>query len=231
MKKILSTGLSLALALTLAACGTTTKPTADAGAASSENVENTTTENVVEDDKMDETSANESSADAAETKATEGETSNIKFLSIVDISKKALDLAGNEGIVTKIDLDKERNTYVYEVEVEAPGVEHEIKFNAENGEIVKHEKDKSDDYNEIKAKTAGIMSIEEAIEKIKANSDFTNPFVHSIELDEDDNIVKYEAEVRSYSKEYDIDIDAKSGEVYKLEVDDDKFFDFDFDFD
>lgn len=227
-KKILSLGLSLVLALTLAACGTNTKPTEDAGVANSKN---TTTENVVEDDKKDETKSTESSVDDTETKTSNNETSNIKFLSIVDINNKASELAGAEGIVTKIELDKERNVYVYEVEVEAPGVEHEIKFNAENGEIVKHEKEKSDDYNEVKAKTAGIMSIEEAIEKIKANSNFTNPFVHSIELDEDDNVVKYEAEVRSDSKEYDIDIDAKSGEVYKLEIDDDKFFDFDFDFD
>ena len=227
MKKILSLGLSLVLALTLAACGTNTKPTEDAGVANSKN---TTTE-VVEDDKKDETKSTESSVDDTETKASDNETSNIKFLSIVDINNKALELAGAKGIVTKIDLDKERNVYVYEVEVEAPGVEHEIKFNAENGEVVKHEKDKSDDYNEVKAKTAEIMSIEEAIEKIKANSNFTNPFVHSIELDEDDNLVKYEAEVRSDSKEYDIEIDAKSGEVYKLEIDDDKFFDFDFDFD
>lgn len=227
-KKILSLGLSLVLALTLAACGTNTKPTEDAGVANSKN---TTTENVVEDDKKDETKSTESSVDDTETKTSNNETLNIKFLSIVDINNKASELAGAEGIVTKIELDKKRNVYVYEVEVEAPGVEHEIKFNAENGEIVKHEKEKSDDYNEVKAKTAGIMSIEEAIEKIKANSNFTNPFVHSIELDEDDNLVKYEAEVRSDSKEYDIDIDAKSGEVYKLEIDDDKFFDFDFDFD
>lgn len=227
MKKILSLGLSLVLALTLAACGTNTKPTEDAGVANSKN---TTTE-VVEDDKKDETKATESSVDDTETKTSDNETSNIKFLSIVDINNKVLELAGAEGIVTKIDLDKERNIYVYEVEVQAPGVEHEIKFNAENGEIVKHEKDKSDDYNEIKAKAAGVMSIEEAVENIKSNSNFNNPFVHSIELDEDDNLVKYEAEVRSDSKEYDIEIDAKSGEVYKLEVDDDKFFDFDFDFD
>lgn len=222
MKKLLNIGLSLTLALSLAACGANTKPT-EAGAAKSQN---TTTSNIVEADKSDDTKSSESG-----TKSSVDKTTTVKILNIIDVNKKALELAGNEAVVTKIELDKDRNVYKYEIEVEAPGVEHELEINAENGEVLKHNQEKSNDYEKIKARTAGVMSIEEAVEKIKANSSFTNPFVHSIELDEDDNVVKYEAEVRSDSKEYDVEIDAKSGEVYKLKVDDDKFFDFDFDFD
>ncbi len=150
------------------------------------------------------------------------ETSEFKY-SVQD----AVDLAGErfEGVVTEVELDEDDGIYHYDIEMENGKDEYEVEINAEDLSIMKEETDRDDDRESVKenqemntAETdAGQISMDEAV-KI-AKDEVGGGDVYDNEFDEDDN--EYDIEVIHDGSEYELQINASTGEVKEIEQDDD----------
>lgn len=70
--------------------------------------------------------------------------------------------------------------------------------------------------------TSAVITEKQAIEIAQAKAKGT---LTDLELDEDDNRLIYEIEIRNGKMEYDFEIDAKTGDIIKYEedLDDDRF--------
>lgn len=126
------------------------------------------------------------------------------------------------GQITELEMDKEFNKVVYEVEVQDNGVEYDVKLDGDTGEVLKEkQKEDLDDQSELKVKEKvtendDIISDEEAKEIALQEFDGT---VTDFELDEDDDRLIYEIEVRNNNQEADFEIDAVTGDIYEQEID------------
>lgn len=149
------------------------------------------------------------------------------------------------GEITEMELEKELNKVVYEVEVYNDGKEFELKLDGNTGEVLKlkekfnqdkdeideveirekneeqkdeqEENDKSQQENENSNKQSTVIEINKAIDI--ALNEFSGT-VTALELDEDDGRLIYEIEVKTKSEEAEIEIDAYTGEVLVMEIDD-----------
>lgn len=138
-----------------------------------------------------------------------------KVLTMQEIEKKALAIVN--GTVTDIEFDKERTGDVYEVEITTATEEHDLKFDAYTGELLKQRKetldDDDDDRNmQFEQNPAVKITQEQAIEKALSKAKGT---VAKVELD--DGV--YEIEIVNGQIEYDIDIHATTGEIVGFEQD------------
>lgn len=139
---------------------------------------------------------------------------------------KAVEAVG--GQVKEVELDRELSGDVYEVEVESNGVEYDLDLDAITGEVKKKEVDNRDDRGEnrdddmdevrddisVQASEKQVITQEQAI-AIAMKSAKGN--VTEIELDEDDNQLVYEIEIRDGQMEYDFEIDAVTGAMLKFD--------------
>ncbi|WP_430788686.1 PepSY domain-containing protein [Virgibacillus flavescens] len=145
------------------------------------------------------------------------------------------------GTVTELELDKEKNKAVYELEILGDQNKYELKIDGNSGKILHLNEnplpenakstDVADDQNvEKQAKSDENKSEKKAvIEPGKAEEIALKEFegtITSIELDDEDNErLKYEIEIQNKNEEADIEIDAYTGEVIivstKQEDDDD----------
>ncbi len=142
---------------------------------------------------------------------------------------KALELAladagvkAQDALVLKSALDWDDGKAVYEVEFCAADTEYDYELDALTGAVVKKELDlpdnhwsKRDDYR-IKHK-APAASITEARAKELALTKAPGATVVKCELDDDGY---YELELRDQGREYDCEIDARTGDILKFELDD-----------
>ena len=131
------------------------------------------------------------------------------------------------GTVEEVELEDEKGTIVYEIElVSTDGTEHEVEVDAQTGEVLKVEADDDDEneeedsQNQAKlAKQAKITedeAINTALEKVPGT-------VNEIELEVENGTVVYEIEVLSTDgTEQEVKVDAQTGEVLKVEADDDE---------
>jgi len=127
------------------------------------------------------------------------------------------------GQITEMEIDKEFNKVVYEVEVQGDGKEYEVKLDGDTGEVLKEKQkedfddDRSEDtVKKTLAENEDIISAEEAKEIALKEFDGT---VTKIELDEDDGRFVYEIEVKNNNKEADFKIDAVTGDIYEQDID------------
>lgn len=139
-----------------------------------------------------------------------------------------------QGVITEMELDKEFNKAVYEVEIEGEKEEIELKLDGDTGEVIKeHKKERKNDGVKIsevenKQNNGDILSTEE-VTKIALN-EFSGT-VTDLELDEDDDYLIYEIEIKDGQDEADFEIDAATGKIIELEIetdedeDDDRFDD------
>ncbi|MYL43844.1 PepSY domain-containing protein [Virgibacillus salexigens] len=127
-----------------------------------------------------------------------------------------------DGTITELELDKDRNQAVYEVEVIEKSKEHDLKLDADTGEVLREKsKDINKDDDDIEDDVKLDMNNEDLIGVEKAKEIAKNNFdgkVVSIELDDDDNRLIYELELKNGKKEADFDIDAKNGEILEMDV-------------
>ena len=130
------------------------------------------------------------------------------------------------GTVEEVELEDEKGTIVYEIElVSTDGTEHEVEVDAQTGEVLKVEADddeneEEDSQNQAKlAKQAKITedeAINMALEKVPGT-------VNEIELEVENGTVVYEIKVLSTDgTEQEVKVDAQTGEVLKVEADDDE---------
>lgn len=156
------------------------------------------------------------------------------------------------GTITELELEKDDNRAVYEVEIVNDGVEYELKVDGNSGEILKlkekriaqkelakndnqekisvkeqNEKEEkvTESKNDLKTKVESkeakkqntVIDKDEALEI--ALAEFPGE-VDSIELDEEDGRLIYEIEIESGDEEAEFEIDAMTGEIIVIEIDD-----------
>ncbi|MFJ7951632.1 PepSY domain-containing protein [Lysinibacillus sp. NPDC096418] len=137
-----------------------------------------------------------------------------KVLTMQEIEKKALGIVN--GTVTNIEFDKERTGDVYEVEITTATDEHDLKFDAYTGELLKQKKEVLDDDDdrsmEVENNTAVKITKEQAIERTLSK---VNGTVTKVELDDD----VYEIEIVDGQFGYDVEVHGTTGEIVKFEQD------------
>ncbi|WP_368654006.1 PepSY domain-containing protein [Ornithinibacillus sp. 4-3] len=151
------------------------------------------------------------------------------------------------GEITEIELDKELNKVVYEVEVISNGKEYDLTLDGNSGEVLKlkektvytkenqsddrkndstKEKSTNDEKNQTEQKQnenkqnnqqENTVINEEKAIEI-AKSEFPGTLV-SMELDRDDGRLIYEIEIVNGNEEAEIEIDAYTGEILVLDID------------
>ena len=134
------------------------------------------------------------------------------------------------GTVKEIDLDYEHGVLVYEVEVKYNDVEYDVDVNAATGEVVKFRSDHSTDNTSTQKPStstpsqsqSGSSTAQISYEKAKeiAIAKVGGGTVKEIDLDRENGRLVYEVEVKYNEQEYEIDIDAATGEIVKYKIDD-----------
>jgi uncharacterized membrane protein YkoI len=154
-------------------------------------------------------------AGAADTKGIKKEA--VQDLISVEEAKK-IALTEAEGTVESIELEREKGRQVYEIDVDNGKEDADIKINALDGEVIFVNKERDDDdQSEKEINAENIISEQKAIEIAEQE---VNGTMKEIELDEDDGQILYEIELKTNKGEADVDIDAVSGKVLKVELDD-----------
>lgn len=135
-------------------------------------------------------------------------------------------LAEIDGKVTKAVEETDDGHSYYEFEIIANDQKYELEVDASSGKITKNEIDEDyvpstiDSNNPSTNNQTTIISNEEA-QKIAMDRVGNNGYLVKCELDSDDNKQVYEIEIKNGKIEYNIDIDAVSGEIVKYEEDQD----------
>lgn len=143
------------------------------------------------------------------------------------------------GKITELELDKEDGKAVYEVELSGEKKEYDLKLDGTTGEVLhlseeplskesKEEKDDSDDdindedkeNQDLKNSNSKKPVIEDKKAEETALKEFDGKII-SNELDEDDGRLVYEIEIHKDKKEADIEIDAITGEVVVVSIEQD----------
>ncbi|WP_164214610.1 PepSY domain-containing protein [Virgibacillus sp. YIM 98842] len=124
------------------------------------------------------------------------------------------------GRMIELDLDEDDGRLKYEVEVQNENREEaELDIDAYTGEILKIE---TETYGGNKHTNAdknldGILNAAE-VKEIALN-EFSGK-LKELELDKDDGRLIYEVEIKNKGKEAELDIDARTGEILEIEIDD-----------
>lgn len=129
----------------------------------------------------------------------------------------------NEIVDFKIEIDKEKKALVYEIEFHAGKYEYEYEINAENGNVIKANKEP--EKNNEKPAVSSTLNINVKISKDEAKAfavkhagvNENDVKLIKAELDKERSIVVYEIEFISGKYEYEYEIDANNGKVLKAE--------------
>ena len=149
-----------------------------------------------------------------------GTASTGAYITAEEAKRKALEFAGKTEVEVfdlEVEFDADDGIIVYEVEFDADGKEYEYEINAKTGEKVKEK---------IKGKQASpvvtpdnLISRDEAKRIALAKVGLTEEQVTftKIKLDADDDEAEYEIEFFTATEKFEIEIDAKTGSVLKVE--------------
>jgi len=162
------------------------------------------------------------------------------------------------GKITEMELEKDNNRAVYEIEIVNDGMEYELKVDGNSGEIIKLKEKRiaANDEDDTKHETIELEKEQENIQeqddqkqtahetKIEkkqstskekkskntvidaseaiaiAQKEFPGT-VTDVELDEDDGRYIYEIEIKANGEEAEFEIDAMTGEIIVIEIDED----------
>ncbi|MGA5692304.1 PepSY domain-containing protein [Cytobacillus pseudoceanisediminis] len=133
---------------------------------------------------------------------------------------KKIALSEAEGRVESIELERANGKQYYEIDIENGKEDFDIKVHALDGEVIsinKRNDDDDDDQSEKEVNRENVISEQKAIEIAEKE---VNGTMKEIEIDEDDGQILYEVELQSNKGEADVDIDAETGKVLKVELDD-----------
>jgi|GEM_PF-7084606 len=126
-----------------------------------------------------------------------------------------------DGIVTSVDLEGRRSdSPVWSVDLVSPGFEHDVTVDATSGEILNHEREDDDDWQEDSAKAAAAQLTIAQAEEI-ALGEASDGVILEIELEGDSNQPVWEVEVFSPGNEtwqY-IKINAVNGSIISINDD------------
>ncbi len=148
----------------------------------------------------------------------DGDEINLKDIKLAITEESAKKIAMDSvvgGIFVEIELDDEDVVIIYEVKVKSGDVTHEIDIDANTGVILKDEIDDDNDefiYEDVK------LTINEAIEIAKKALGGKSQ-VTEVELEKENGIIVYDIEIRLDNKEFEIEVDANTGEIISQEED------------
>ncbi|MDQ0245183.1 putative membrane protein YkoI [Bacillus fengqiuensis] len=134
---------------------------------------------------------------------------------------KAAALKRVNGMVESIELESKNGRTYYEVDINKDKKDYDIYVDAYTADILKVEENNFDDDRDDQVSTPtteALLSQREAM-AIATKQGAGN--VVKIELDEENGRYEYEMEVKTDKGEADITIDAETGKVLELELDDD----------
>lgn len=134
------------------------------------------------------------------------EAKNIAFQEINDMN----------GIIVEYELEDYRDKYGnHEFEIQLNNERHEVKVDGKTGEIIKKQlkqnNHKVDEYDKY-------IGFDKAWKIVSDKIDKDNSLITKVELEDHDDSTErayYEFEIKEGNKEYDIDIDAETGEILK----------------
>ena len=159
-------------------------------------------------------------ADTNEKGSTGSKTEAEQDLITVEEAKK-IALSEAEGRVESIELERAKGKQYYEIDIDNGEEDFDIKINALDGKVISinKERDDNDDNDQAEKEINGekIISEQNAIEIAEKE---VNGMMKEIEIDEDDGQILYEVELQTKKGEADVDIDAETGKVLKVELDD-----------
>lgn len=162
-----------------------------------------------------------------------------------EAAQQAIEQAGVEQAYdVESELDYEKGKAVYDVEFESNGQEYEYEIDAETGAVLEKEKERDDDAGK-KQQTAAVKQEtkkEAAKTEIAATDDIGREKAKEIALqqagvteaevtwieverDYDDGRLEYNVEFRVGNKEYEYEVDAKTGQVFERDIDVEDDFD------
>lgn len=125
-------------------------------------------------------------------------------------------LEHSEGYVDSIELERERGSVYYEVEVESSTKEYDIYVDAYTGEVLKVKEERvRNGHKSERMKDALSM-----VEAVAIASERVPGTVVQGELDSDDGQLYYEIEIRSGRDEVEVEVDAFTGDILSVEYDD-----------
>lgn len=134
----------------------------------------------------------------------------------------ALEKTGG-GTVTSVELDKDKDTIIYDIEIQNDNVKYDVDINAQTSEVIIREqeiKQKPNTTTSMNEKAANNSNTTDVISKAKAISIALEKTgggtVTEVELDNENGQYVYEIEIRNGNIEYDLDINAKTGKVIKF---------------
>lgn len=142
--------------------------------------------------------------------------SSQKLITYGEAIKIALTKA--DGQVDSVELEKEAGKSYFEVEIESKDKEVEVIIDAQTGEVlsVKEDADDDDFKKEAFAAQKNYMPVQKAIEIAEKE---VNGKVIEINLDDDDNRMIYEIELKTSKGEAELELDAVTGKVLDVEYD------------
>lgn len=139
----------------------------------------------------------------------------------------AVDHAGiTADQITHIDdheLDTDDGRQIWEIEFHADGYEHEFDVDARTGEVIDHERDREDDDTQKPTQQGSNdrLSGEQALQIAVEHAGVGAPsHVDDLELDSDDGRQIWEIEFHAGGLEYEYDVDAHTGDILDVEIDD-----------
>lgn len=138
------------------------------------------------------------------------------------------------GKVLKAHEDSDDGVSYYDFTIVTDNEKYEVEVDANSGKIIKMEKDDdyvgnhtNDDTNSTNqnntsntngntnTNTQATITAEQAQQK--AMDRVGGGYLVKCELDYDDGVLKYEIEIKNGNKEYDVDVDANTGEIIKFD--------------
>lgn len=149
--------------------------------------------------------------------------SSVKAISLDEAQEIALKTI--DGKVTKAKKERDDGIDYYDFEIISDNQKYEIEVDANTGKIIKNEKDNdyipsSNETTQNNNSQVTTISTEDA-QRIAMERVGNNGYLIKCELDIDDSIQKYEVEIKNGNIEYEIDINAITGEIIKYEEDHD----------
>ena len=148
---------------------------------------------------------------------------SIEAISLDEAQEIALNAI--DGKVTKAKKEHDDGIDYYDFEIISDNQKYEIEVDAKSGKIIKNERD--DDYipNSSESSQNNVSQTttitNEDAQRIAMERIGNNGYLVKCELDFDDGRQKYEIEIKNGNIEYEIAIDATTGEIIKYEEDHD----------
>ena len=129
---------------------------------------------------------------------------------------EAIDIAFQhaDGTLIELELDEDDDRYIYEIKIVEDEMLYEIEIDAYTGDILEFE---TDDEYELDPEWDELIGHEVALTKAY---ELANGILIDFELEDDDDT--YEIEILDENKEYEIEIDAYTGNIVSLDVEDRK---------